>query len=317
MSFGIKLNNSGNKRVIGSDTTVPRFVGKYNRSTWSVDNETGKHLVFTVNCPEMPLCFLNVPNNKAVSVRKISGSTGSWSVDIIIPEQVISPGDVTLYAFSGGYTTESSGGYGIKIKKSDGEVAFDTGYKHVMIRKAFYGKARSTTTAVNWSTEGISKPAFLCNLWGSGFLYSLIVSRYLWLPMFGFWMPTNITVFLHHRKDHIFTSSTGFSIQEFITREPSPGTAIICGTNWELYSGGVLQSCSGTGDEFKMVASEVAAWKDSSEFGWGAEGIYSMTNACVGDPAATISTGFNPTGITYISIPTSYDVFIIDGADYD
>jgi hypothetical protein len=312
--FGISLNNSGNKRVIGSDTTVPRFVGEFNRTTWSVDDTTGKHLVFSVTCPEMPLCFLNTPVDKAVSVRKISGASPNWTVDILVPEQVIDPDDVTMYAFSGGYTTESSSGYGIKIKKSSGEVAFDTGYKHVMIKKAFYGKSRGSTTAVNWSTEGIGKPAFMCNLWGSGYLHSLIVSRY--IAFFGSWFPTNITVFLHHLKDHIYTSSTGFSISEFITREAPPGTAITCGTNWELLLSGVVQPCTGSGDEFRMMAAEVQAWKDSSEFGWGAEGIYSMTDSCVGDPSATPAAGFNPTGITYSTIPSSYDVFVIDGDDY-
>jgi hypothetical protein len=312
--FGISLNNSGNKRVIGSDTTVPRFVGEFNRTTWSVDDTTGKHLVFSVSCPEMPLCFLNTPNSNAVSVRKISGTSPNWTVDILVPEQVIDPDDVTMYAFSGGYTTESTSGYGIKIKKSGGEVAFDTGYKHVMIKKAFYGKSRGTTTAVNWTTEGISKPAFMCNLWGSGYLYSLIVSRY--IAYFGSWLPTNITVFLHHRKDHIYTSSTGFSISEFVTREPSPGTSIVCGTNWELLLSGVVQPCTGSGDVLRMMAAEVQAWKDSSEFAWGAEGIYSMTDSCVGDPSASPAAGFSPTGITYATIPSSYDVFVIDGDDY-
>jgi hypothetical protein len=315
MSFGLALNNTGNKRVIGSDTTVPRFVGKYTRTTWSVDNETGKHLVFTVNCPEMPLCFIRTPNSNAASVRKITGTSPNWSVDILVPFQTISPSDITLYIFSGGYTTESTSGYGIKIKKSDGEVAFDSEYKHVMIRKAYYGKARGSTTAENWSTEVISKPAFLCNLWGSGYTYSLIVSRYIW-TIFGWW-PTNITVFLHHIKDHIYTSSTGFSISEFVTRDAPPSTAITCGTNWELLLNGVVQSCSGAGDEFRMMQAEVDAWVDNSEFGWGAEGIYSMTDSCVGDPAATISSGFNPIGIAYATIPSSYDVFVIDGADYD
>ena len=316
MTYGLKLNNLGNKRVIGSDTTVPRFVGKYNRTTWSVDNETGTHLIFSVTCPEMPLCFIHTPNNAAASVRKISGSSPNWSVDILVPFQTINPDDVILYVFSGGYTTESTSGYGIRIKKTNGEIAFDSGYKPVMVRKAYYGKTRGSTTAENWATAGINKPAFLCNLWGSGYTYSLICTRYVWGYSLG-WIPTNLTVFLHHLKDHIYTSSTGFSIPGFVTRDSSPGTNTECGTNWELLLDGEVQSCDGSGDEFRMVQSEIDAWVDSSEFGWGAEGIYSMTDSCVGDPSATISAGFNPVGITYATIPSSYDVFVIDGADYD
>lgn len=318
MSYGLKLNNTGNKRVIGSDTTVPRFVGKYSRTTWSVDDKTGTHLVFSVTCPEMPLCFIHTPNNKAASVRKISGTSPNWSVDILVPFQTISPSDVILYAFSGGYTTESTSGYGIKIKKSDGEVAFDSEYEHVMIRKAYYGKTRGSTTTENWSNEGISKPAFLCNLWGSGFANSgIIVSRYQWLSLFGFWLPSNITVFLHHLKDHIYTSSTGFSISEYFTRDLPPSETAVCDI-YDLYYQGVLKDCATeAGDELLMKQSILDQWLDSSEFGWGAEGVYSMTDSCVGDPSATVSTGFNPVGITYSTIPSSYDVFVIDGADYD
>jgi len=65
-----------------------------------------------------------------------------------------------------------------------------------------------------------------------------------------------------------------------------------------------------------MMSAEVTKWKDSSEFAWGAEGVYASTDSCVGDPYASPSAGFNPTGITYATIPSSYDVFVIDGDDY-
>ena len=323
MPFGIKLNNSGNKRVIGSDTTVPRFVGKYTRTTWSIDDRTGKHLAFTVNCPELPLCFINVPTGKAASVGKISGSAGSWVVTILVPFQVINPNQVTLYAFSGGYTTESSGGYGIKIKKSSGEVAFDTGYKHLMLRKALYSKDRGSINLVDWPGEGITKPAIMCNTWGSGFYNSgYIATDY--IVYFGGLTPTQATVFFSHWKDHIFMFSDGFGIISFSTLDNYPGWSGTCGVDWDFYRNSSIISCSATkqlGDQYLLRTSTYLANKNLTAYAWGGNaGDKSHLDSCVGDPLGGVGYPFNPVGIAYGAYPPvagAYDVFVINGADYD
>jgi len=321
--FGISLNNSGNKRVIGSDTTVPRFVGKYNRDTWSVDDRTGKHLVFSVNCPEMPLCFINTPAGKAASVGKITGSSGAWSVYILVPYQTIDPDDVTMYAFSGGYTTESTSGYGIKIKKSSGEVAFDTGYKHVMLRKVFYGKDRGSTTVFDWPVEGISKPAIMCNTWGSGFVNSgyLITQQLLYL--IGGWQPFGAAVFFVHWKDQVHMFSDGFAISSYYTLEGYPGWSGTCGVDWDYYRDGSIMSCSGpwqVGDMYKLRDSTFTTNKNLTAYSWGGpSGDKSHTDGCSGY-SGVFGSPWNPPGIDYYSVPPStgaYDVFVIDGDDYD
>jgi len=322
MSFGIKLNNSGNKRVIGSDTTVPRFVGKYTRTTWSLDDRTGKHLVFSVSCPDMPLCFINTPAGKAASVGKISGSAGSWSVDILVPYQTISPSDVTMYAFSGGYTTESSSGYGIKIKKSSGEVAFDTGYKHLMLRKAFYGKDRASSTTVNWTTEGIVKPAIMCNTWGSGFSHTNYIVTDL-LNYFGTWLGVGVAVFFTHWKDHVHMFSDGFAISSYFTMESWPGWTYTCGLDWDYFRNGSIMSCSGPwqwGDKYTLRNSVFTVSKNLTAYAWGGpSGDKSHLDGCSGDPYGVVGSPWSPAGIDYYSVPPStgaYDVFVIDGDDY-
>jgi hypothetical protein len=322
--FGISLNNSGNKRVIGSDTTVPRFVGKYNRDTWSVDDRTGKHLVFSVNCPEMPLCFINTPAGKAASVGKITGSSGAWSVYILVPYQTIDPDDVTMYAFSGGYTTESASGYGIKIKKSSGEVAFDTGYKHVMLRKVFYGKDRGSTTVFDWPVEGIIKPSIMCNTWGSGYNYSsYIPTKYILFPIGG-WLAMNMAVFFTHWKDHIHMFSDGFAISSYTTLEGYPGWTGVCGVDWDYTRSGAAISCSGPfsiADQYNVHLSVFNTNKALTAYTWGSPtGDKDHTDVCVGDPTGVVGSPWSPTGIDYYSVPPSagaYDIFIIDGDDYD
>ena len=323
MPFGIKLNNSGNKRVIGSDTTVPRFVGKYTRTTWSIDDRTGKHLAFTVNCPELPLCFINVPTGKAASVGKISGSAGSWVVTILVPFQVINPNQVTLYAFSGGYTTESSGGYGIKIKKSSGEVAFDTGYKHLMLRKALYSKDRGSINLVDWPGEGITKPAIMCNTWGSGFYHSNYLATSL-LLFFGSWIGQGVAVFFTHFKDHIFMYSDGFGIISFNTLDSYPGWSGTCGVDWDLKRNGSVISCSSSlqnGDQYVLRTSVFDTNKNLTAYTWGGPtGDKSHLDGCSGDPFGVIGSPWSPAGITYGAYPPvagAYDVFVINGADYD
>ena len=253
----------------------------------------------------MPLCFVNTTVGQAASVRKISGTGTNWEVDILVGyEQSVSPSDITLYIFSGGYTTTSSSGFGMKIRKSNGEVSFDSGFKHVNLKKAYYSHARGTATAVDWAAEGISKPAFMCNLFGGGFqYYGITISRYEWLSMFGFWLPTNLSICLYNWKDHIQLTNTGFSV---IGIKTMPTPTSYSGANYTF-----------SGTTATLNPTIFASWIDNAEFVWGTGGNYALTDSCVGDPTSTISSGFSPVGIYYATWPGSYDVFVIDGAEYD
>jgi hypothetical protein len=141
MSYGLALNNSNGKRVIGSDTVLPRFVAKYTETTLDINNNYGDFLKYAVVCDGKPMCFLHVPVGFSASVnRVIETSTGNYDVFVYIPytTTTVTYGDIHLYVFTDGNTTSSTSGYGMTIKKADGEVAYDTGYSHASIKHVLY-----------------------------------------------------------------------------------------------------------------------------------------------------------------------------------
>ena len=140
MPYGLALNNVNGNRVIGSDSVVPRFVGKYTETTLDINNNYGDFLKYSVTCPGKPMCFLHVPIGYSASVnRVIETSTDNYDVFVYIPyaTTAVTYGDIHLYVFSDGYTTTSTG-YGMRVKKADGEVAYDTGYSHASIKLVLY-----------------------------------------------------------------------------------------------------------------------------------------------------------------------------------
>jgi hypothetical protein len=143
MPYGIALDNSNGKRVIGSDTVLPRFIGKYTESALGVTSNYGDFLKFSVICDGKPMCFLHVPIGYAASINRIvTTSTNHYDVYVYIPDSssAMTFSDIVLYLFSDGQTTSTTSGYGINIKKADDEVAYDTGYGHAKIQGYFLQK---------------------------------------------------------------------------------------------------------------------------------------------------------------------------------
>jgi hypothetical protein len=159
MAHGLFINNSNGKRVIGSDTVSPRFIGKFSVAAIDAPSSDlfGDFLKFSVTCPGKPQPFLFVPVGYSASVNRIikTGPT-AYDIFVFIPfcntpgtciAEVQGPGipapaplgpitlsDITLYLFSDENTIETGVGYGMKIKKADGEVAFDTGFSHERVK---------------------------------------------------------------------------------------------------------------------------------------------------------------------------------------
>lgn len=156
MPYGLYLDNQNGKRVIGSDTVAPRFIGKYTRSALDETGRFGDYLVFPVTCNGKPMAFVHAPTGYAASVTRVIQKTSTtYDIYVYIPIYSQNLGltysDVELYLFSDGNYTSSSSGYGIQIFKSDGEVAYDTGYSHLKVK--VYG----SQTLNNWVIVGTNE----------------------------------------------------------------------------------------------------------------------------------------------------------------
>jgi hypothetical protein len=315
VTYGLRLDNQGGKRVIGADTSVPRFVGKFSRSTWSSSGQTGYRLVFSMTCPQMPLCFVYQVPGRISKVLRVNGSGTNWTVVVLCHYVAgMSPSDYTLYAFSAGYTTQSASGYGMRIKKASGEVAFDTGYKMLQIRKSYYGHGSDVSTSINWAASGVSKPAFMGNLYGDGFLSYMLISRYTWAFFFG-WFPTNVAIHQYRLSAGVKTTSAGFDVNAWLANAPA---VTLQNSDWVITDPG-----GGVAPYATLNATKHQDWINKAEYVWGSGGQYSLVDGCVGCPACPVSAFangiFNVPGITYANVPASgtYDLFWIDGADYD
>ena len=144
MGFGLYLNNVSGKRVIGSDTVAPRFIGKYNQSALNITSNYGDFLKYSVTCPGKPIAYLYIPFGYAASVHSII-KTAADNYDIYVYIPAYSAGlnysDIDLYLFSDGNTIESTG-YGLRLKKRDGEIAYDSGFSHA-VAKGYTGQVRN------------------------------------------------------------------------------------------------------------------------------------------------------------------------------
>jgi len=306
MSFGIRLDNDGDKRVIGGDTVVPRFVGKFTTSSWTIDDNRGKQVTWSVTCPNMPLVFVHTNDGHIAFVKKITGSSPNWEVTVQLATSTSpSPSDVTAYIFSSGYTTGSTSGYGFQVKKSNGEYVFDSGYDQLQIKDVFTGVSRAGGSG---NFTNISKPAFMSPLFGEGFTYFLIYYRWFYSPFFG-WIPSNVDITHIYWADSILTSSGSFTIQDYFMTDTS-------GLTWNHPLSTTYYS-QPTPDSAVLKNQYWQPWLDNAEYIWGPEGTYSLTDSCVGDPSATLSS-YTPSHTMGV-VPSSgtYDVFMIDGADYD
>ena len=314
MTYGIQLENAGGKRVIGSDTTVPRFVGKYSRTTWSSTSSSGHRLTYTVACPSLPLCFLHV-GAQAARVSTISGTSGSWTVEVLVAYQTgMAPNDITMYVFSAGYTSQSSG-HGIRVKKSDGEVAFDTGYDQLQIKKSFFGHGRGSSTTVNWAAEGVSKPAFMGNLFAD---YSQVwfgITKY-WYFLSA-WLPTMWNLYHLPMADFFKADATGFGVLLFYVND-LPTIPAYSDYTISLPPGAALY-------EALLSTTIQNEWIDRAEYTYGSNGTYLFNDPCVGSSCFVTSclpanwSLATVTGVPLLILPpsNSYDIFVIDGADYD
>ena len=312
MTYGLFLNNSVGKRTLGVDTSVPRFVGKFQSTSWSVNNRTGKRLIFSVTCPKTPLCFLSVPAGRAAKVSRISGTAPYWTVEVLCPYSTGQlPQDIEMYVFSTGYTSTSAGSYGMSIKRSNGEVAFDTGFKHLVLEGG-YGFPRGSVIDSSTIETGISKPAYFFNAFGQQLLSLFTISRFLYV--FGTWLPVEFNLHVYHMDDAFSRSNNGqivispFLVNDIATVSNQP--------NYQVISGAA-------------VLVNINDYVDPSLYTWGAYSPDSIpyTSPCVGDPycqvasclPANFAVNFFPNGINTGIVPASgvYTVLQIDGALYD
>jgi len=158
MSVGIYLNNNNGKRVIGSDTEVPRFIGKYTKSALDTTSNYGDYMIFSVTCPGKPLPHLYTPIGAPAGIRRIV-QTGPEAYDIyvFVPYYFTANGfslsDIQLYLFSGDNTVASTSGMGMQSFKADGTVAYDSGFKHQKV-KVYGGQQRN-----KWIIVGANEAA--------------------------------------------------------------------------------------------------------------------------------------------------------------
>lgn len=201
MAYGLKFINDDGVRVVGVNEDNLKFIGKY--TSYSVNtygNDLCYYLTFTVTSTEKPICYLYVPFDTVGSCSGasatnstdclIGGGNWSWSgsdrrlcaIHAIVQGSGNSwtvyvksgfrgyPSSATLYCFNLVGNTPSTDLYGVRVWKSNGDLAYDSGFEPLKCKVGAetYSGAPSGALDISynqfssgtWATRGIDKPAF-------------------------------------------------------------------------------------------------------------------------------------------------------------
>jgi hypothetical protein len=127
MSFGIKVTNTNGKTIISDSTVNPVFRGKaVHSSQLLLSGGKTYRQTFTFTCDEDIIPFVAANEGYAFSLARVSRTGSVWSIHVFtLNDQAVA--NVRVYIFSQiPLATVVSDGYGITVRKANGELAFSS-----------------------------------------------------------------------------------------------------------------------------------------------------------------------------------------------